>query len=194
MSEEPFDPARVLETLDRHGVDYIVVGGIGGRLHGASRRTDDFDAVMRWTPANLQRVADALGELGVRIRAEGLDDEVARTLPAPNAATLEPMELSTWRTDAGDVDVLRNLPTLDGGRADFEQLDRNAVIVDLDDASVRVASLDDIIDSKAWSNRPKDREALPELRELSDHEHRDATSEASADDGHSPDLGNGHEQ
>jgi len=31
---------------------------------------------------------------------------------------------------------------------------------------LRVASLDDIIASKEWSNRPKDREALPELRSL----------------------------
>jgi hypothetical protein len=30
--------------------------------------------------------------------------------------------------------------------------------------TVRLAALDDIIDSKQWANRPKDREALGELR------------------------------
>jgi hypothetical protein len=33
---------------------------------------------------------------------------------------------------------------------------------------VRVAGLGDIIASKEWANRPKDREALPELHELRD--------------------------
>jgi hypothetical protein len=31
---------------------------------------------------------------------------------------------------------------------------------------VRVAALDDIVGSKEWANRPKDRDALPELRQL----------------------------
>jgi hypothetical protein len=32
--------------------------------------------------------------------------------------------------------------------------------------TVRVAGLADIIASKTWADRPKDREALPELRDL----------------------------
>jgi len=31
-----------------------------------------------------------------------------------------------------------------------------------------VAGLDDVIASKEWANRPKDHEALPELRQLRD--------------------------
>ena len=34
------------------------------------------------------------------------------------------------------------------------------------DHHVRVAGLDDIIDSKRWANRPKDHDALPELETL----------------------------
>lgn len=33
-----FDRARIIETLDRHGVEYMVVGGIGAQLHGATGR------------------------------------------------------------------------------------------------------------------------------------------------------------
>jgi hypothetical protein len=35
-----------------------------------------------------------------------------------------------------------------------------------DEVTVVVADLHDIIASKEWANRPKDREALPELRDL----------------------------
>jgi hypothetical protein len=38
----PLDAERIVEVLDRHGVDYIV-GGVGARLHGASHLTYDLD-------------------------------------------------------------------------------------------------------------------------------------------------------
>ena len=36
------------------------------------------------------------------------------------------MEVSTWMTDAGPLDVLRNIPTANGDRVDFESLVRRA--------------------------------------------------------------------
>jgi hypothetical protein len=41
MTAEPdlFDLARILTTLDRHGVEYLVVGGLAARAHGATRPT-----------------------------------------------------------------------------------------------------------------------------------------------------------
>jgi len=39
-----------------------------------------------------------------------------------DAVSLERMELSTWRTVAGDLDVLRDLRFLDGEHLTFEEL------------------------------------------------------------------------
>ena len=36
MIEPDFDPAAILEALDRHGVDYVLVGGYAANLHGAA--------------------------------------------------------------------------------------------------------------------------------------------------------------
>ena len=36
-------PRPLLEALVRHGVDFIVLGGIAERLQGVPRTTDDFD-------------------------------------------------------------------------------------------------------------------------------------------------------
>jgi hypothetical protein len=38
----------------------------------------------------------------------------------------------------------------------------------LEGVEIRILSIDHLIDSKEWANRPKDREALPELRRLRD--------------------------
>jgi hypothetical protein len=80
--------------------------------------------------------------------------------------TLGRMEISTWRTDAGDFDVLTDLPGRDGRRLRYDELIDRANIQDVHGIAVRVAALDDVIASKEWADRPKDREALVELRSL----------------------------
>jgi hypothetical protein len=47
--DDVFDPNRILATLDEHGVEYVLVGGLGARAHGASRETSDIDVVHRST-------------------------------------------------------------------------------------------------------------------------------------------------
>ena len=90
-----------------------------------------------------------------------------RRLPLPiDAGSLSRMDISTWRTDAGDLDVLTSIPTRDGGRAHYEELATRAERVEIGGVVVMVAGLDDIISSKEWANRPKDHEALVELRDL----------------------------
>jgi hypothetical protein len=76
------------------------------------------------------------------------------------------MEISTWRTDAGDFDILADLPTRDGRRLRYDDLVGGASEQPLHGVTVRVAALDDIIASKGWADRPKDHEALTELRSL----------------------------
>ena len=69
-------------------------------------------------------------------------------------------------TDAGPLDLLVELRDARGGRHQFAELATRAVPHDVGGVIVRLAALDDIVASKAFADRPKDREALPELREL----------------------------
>jgi len=55
--------------------------------------------------------------LHARLRIHGLTDEEAALLPTLiDKDTLGRMELSAWRTDAGDFDVLTDRPGRDGCR------------------------------------------------------------------------------
>ncbi len=108
-------------------------------------------------------------ELNAYLRVGGLSDEEARALPTRvDADSLARMDISTWRTDAGDLDVLTAIPTRDGGRAFYDDLATRATRIDIGEVTVHVAALSDIIASKEWADRPKDREALDELRRLRD--------------------------
>lgn len=162
------DLQRVVETLERHDVQYLVVGGVAARGHGASRLTRDFDLVADRGKGNMERLAGALRELGARFRVEGLTDHEMLALHAPSidAVVLLNADTLTFNTDAGPVDVLSGLVSRDGVTRSFADLVSGAVTVTVDQATVRVAALADVIEAKTRANRPKDLEALPELESL----------------------------
>ena len=161
----PLDELRIFEVLDRHGVEYVLVGGLGARLHGATRFTYDFDACPAWDRENLARLAAALNELGARLR----DFPAELPFPPLTAEGLRRQLIGTWRTDAGDLDTLIGIPSgLPNQEHQYEVLRSRAARREIAGCTVYVADLADIIASKQAADRDKDREALPELRALLD--------------------------
>jgi len=63
-----FDPVSMLRVLERHQVDYILIGGLAATLHGSPLRTGDVDICPRAELDNLERLAAALTEMEARIR------------------------------------------------------------------------------------------------------------------------------
>jgi hypothetical protein len=161
------DVRRVVEALDRQGVEYLMVGGVATRFHGAERLTKDIDLVPSSDADNLDRLAASLRDLGAFLRVGGMSDDEARALPLVlDGAALARMEISTWRTEAGDLDVLRDLRSADGSRLGFSALSPRSTATTLGGVHIRLASLGDIVASKRFADRDKDREALPELERL----------------------------
>lgn len=54
------DALRVIASLNRAGVDYVVVGGTALNLHGLVRATEDLDVFVRPDPENIERLRAAL--------------------------------------------------------------------------------------------------------------------------------------
>ena len=59
----PFDPERMITTLARHDVKYVLIGAVAARLQGFPRMTADADITPARDPDNLRRLAAALREL-----------------------------------------------------------------------------------------------------------------------------------
>ncbi len=165
----PHDLVWLAETLDRHNVQYLLVGGAAAHAYGAARETTDADVVVRREHANLERLAAAMRDLHARLRVDRMSDEEAKLLPIQiDAWTLEKAGMSTWMTDAGGFDVLAGLEAADGRLIPYEELSERATMLRGDGFSIRVAALEDIIAAKERANRAKDHDALPELYVLRD--------------------------
>jgi hypothetical protein len=159
VTEPDFDAAGAVSVLGRFDVRFVLIGGLAARLHGSPSITDDLDICYARDESNLKRLASALGTMHARLR--GVDEEVPFLL---DAKTFRAGDTFTFLTDFGSVDCL-GTPT---GTAGFDELDRNAVAMELEGIDVRVASVDDLISMKRAAGRPKDRvelEILGALRE-----------------------------
>jgi len=157
-----FDPVQICEILNAEGVSYVIVGGFASVVQGSPLPTQDIDVVPSRQAENLDRLGRALRRMHAMIRTS--DEPVPAPLDGPFLANM-PLMLNLT-TDFGDVDLTFS-PS--GGLGGFEEWNAQALSIEIArDVTVRVASLDDIIDSKRAANRPKDLRALPYLESLRD--------------------------
>ena len=155
----PLDPERLITTLARHEVKYVLIGAVAARLQGFPRMTADADITPARDPDNLKRLAAALRELDARVYTESVPEGLAFDC---SEATLSRADMWNLITAAGRLDVAF-VPSGTDGYAD---LVRDAVAFEVFGVELNVASLRDIIRSKEAAGRPQDRQDVIILREM----------------------------
>ena len=152
------DGGALLETLTRHGVEFVVIGGFAAVAQGSPIPTIDVDIVPATNRDNYARLSAALHELDAKVRAAGVE-------PLPfdhDADSLAAVQVWNLTTKYGDLDITAQ----PSGTQGYDDLRRDAIEVELRGTKVLLASLADIVRSKEAAGRDKDRRALPVLREL----------------------------
>lgn len=135
---------RILELLEQHGVEYVVVGGVAAVLQGAPITTFDLDALIKVDPRNVDRVAGALAALDARYREHsGL--RPSRDDVAAGGHLL-------LMTDSGPFDVLGFI----GGGRRYEDVAGSAVTLAVGDLTIKVLPLLALIEEKKALGRDKD--------------------------------------
>jgi predicted nucleotidyltransferase len=155
----------LLKMLNDSRVDFILVGGMAGIVHGAARVTYDLDIVYERSGENLSRLASALRPLGPRLRGAPADvpflwDEL----------TLKQGLNFTLSTSLGDIDVLGEI----AGGGDFHKLIAHTIDVDIGGAPCKCLDLETLIAVKKAAGRRKDLDAVKELEALK--QERDAAA------------------
>jgi len=132
-----------------HGVRYLFIGKAGAILLGFPDTTQDADVFAERTAANGQALVSALREIGF-----GLTDVQA-------AEIARGKDFVQLKNGPFDLDLI----FAPDGIESFEDAWRRRVEVE----GFPVCHIDDIIASKAATNRVKDRESLPRLRAFRDY-------------------------
>ncbi len=170
---DAYDPVAILETLNRHGVAYVVIGGFAATAHGSPLPTVDVDVTPEPSRENLARLAHALTDLGARVRVDGIPEGLAFSRSVKTLAATSVLNLITC---LGELDIVRRPAS-----TTYESLASHALVVRLHDVDVPLAALRDVIESKETANRPKDRRALPILRALEERSARDERDEGQSE-------------
>ncbi len=140
---------EIRDVFARHGVRYLFIDKTGAILLGFPDTTQDADVFAERTAANGQALVSALRELGF-----GLSDAQAGEIGRGK-------DFVQLKNGPFDLDLI----FAPDGIESFEDAWRRHVDVE----GFPVCHIDDIIASKAATNRVKDRESLPRLRSFREY-------------------------
>jgi hypothetical protein len=158
LAAPALDAAAIVAELNRHGVNYVVIGAFAAIAQQAPiPPTRDIDITPEETRENLDRLSAALHALGARVRTAS----VPGGLPFDhNGASLG--DAAAWNLicSFGEFDISFRPAAFDRG---FTQLAERAHRMRVADTDVLIADIDDVILSKETAGRPKDLLVLPTL-------------------------------
>ncbi len=144
--EFPNDFSEFLRLLNRHEVDYLLIGGFAVALHGYPRATADMDVWVARNTQNAGRIVAALREFGFDIP----------TLTAE--LFLDPDHIVRMGNAPLRIEVLMNI---DG--VDYEECASRSIVHLVNGSQIPVISLDDLKVNKRASGRAKDLNDLENL-------------------------------
>lgn len=147
----------LLERLADAGVEFVIVGGYAGVVHGCTYMTQDIDICCDFSPANLLALQQALSDLHPVHRMT--PGRRPLELTAANAGEFRNLYLDT---DLGHLDCLSEIQ----GVGDYERVKAASVSIGVEGRQLRVLSLDALITAKEAMNRPRDREAVCQLKAM----------------------------
>jgi len=158
------DFPSLLRRLVSTGVDFVLVGGYAGVVHGCTLVTQDVDICCNFSPGNLLALQEAIADL----------HPVHRMTPGRKPLELTDENASQIRsvyldTDLGYLDCLSKIQGLGG----YDEVAKASQPIEIDGLTLRVLTTDALIVAKEAMNRPRDWEAIRQLRAIKELEDRD---------------------
>ncbi len=154
----PLDLRALLDSLRKHEVSFVVIGGVAVGAHGYVRATGDLDLVPDPSPENLRRLGNSLVALEATLPMSG-----GRPFtPATDTSPLAQGRSMSLDTRHGALDLVHRLPGVPG----YRDLERDAVTSDLLGVPVRICSLEHLRrmkEARGGSQDMADLERLPPL-------------------------------
>lgn len=135
----------MLTLLHRHGVKYLVIGGLAFIFHAKPRYTKDMDLWVEPSEENIQRANCALAEFG------------SPTMMAPD----EPTQIVQIGVAPDRIDLL-----VIAGGLDFDKAWKRRIVRRYGGAEANWIDLDGLIEIKSGIESPRHQEDVRVLREV----------------------------
>lgn len=148
---------HLLGRLAESDVEFVIIGGYAGVLHGSSVVTRDLDICAVLTAETVERLRDILRDLNPRHRMTANELSFLQ-IPKPGT----PVNNLYLRTDWGVVDILSSVL----GLGDFHRLAANAEDIRIGEKTCKLIGLEDLITAKEAVGRDKDILTAKELRAI----------------------------
>ena len=148
---------RICCALNQASVRYALVGGYAVALHGAPRGTFDIDVALRWTLEDLTRAEDALNGAGMVSRLPVSAQDVHRF----RDEYIVNRNLVAWNFYNPD-DPLEQVDIIIA----YDLTGKRTKTVRLPAGTIRILSINDLIEMKRQSGRAQDLEDVAALERL----------------------------
>lgn len=132
---------NIIESFNKHEVDYVIIGGYAVIMHGFLRATEDIDVMLLMTKENITRFQSALYDVYSENEIEELSFEELGKYPVIRYGT----------PDNFYIDIISGL----GTAFSFENIDIDRKVVD--NVEVKFASVKSLIEMKKNTYREKDK-------------------------------------
>jgi predicted nucleotidyltransferase len=153
----------LFQALNESGARYVVVGGVATVLHGYSRLTADVDLIVDLDPPAVANALQALEKLGLRPRLPVLAKDFADPIKREQWIQEKHMEVFSLfdpQNPLFSVDIFVRHPI------SFETLYAGSKSVDIGGATIRICSIDHLIELKRRAGRPQDLDDIAQLQRI----------------------------
>ncbi len=144
------DFKEFIELLQKHKVEFLLVGGFAVALHGYPRYTDDLDVLVKREQENAERLLQAITEFGFGSLGLEAQDFVKEDM-------IVQLGYPPLR-----IDIITSISGID----DYKQLFENAISIEAENMQLNIISLDDLIKNKESTNRSIDRTDAQKLKKI----------------------------
>jgi predicted nucleotidyltransferase len=153
---------EIFRTFQKQKVKYVLVGGIAVNLLGAMRNTADLDILVEMSDDNLKKIVQILKKQGYKVKQPVDPMKVAD--PETRKDWIEKKHMKAFNfykeDELKEVDIVIESPV------SFEEAEKSALRIKVDDLTLPVISVDKLIEMKQKTGRPIDKLDIEELTKI----------------------------
>ncbi|MDD1778939.1 MAG: nucleotidyltransferase family protein [Candidatus Helarchaeota archaeon] len=153
---------EIFQAFQKEKVKYVLVGGIAVNLLGAMRNTADLDILVEMSDDNLKKIVQILKKQGYKVKQPVDPMKIAD--PKTRKDWIEKKHMKAFNfykeDELKEVDIVIESPV------SFEEAERSAVHIKVDNLTLPVISIDKLIEMKQKTGRAVDKLDIGELTKI----------------------------